>query len=153
MYRILVISLVVVLPVASVAIEWLSAPGASLLPIVGKWFVFWTAGMRLLLAGIRQVAQPAFTAREIFRMKTDEALPVIRELGFANLAVGLLGVVSLHATSFVLPVAIAGAIFYGAAGAQHVTQKDRSGNETLAMATDLFAFAALFAFVLHAWTS
>lgn len=152
MYRILVISLVVV-PVASVAVEWLSTPGAALLPIVGKWFVFWTAGVRLLLAGIRQVAQPAFTAREIFRMKTDEALPVIRELGFANLAVGLLGVVSLHATSFVLPVAIAGAIFYGAAGAQHVTQKDRTGNETLAMATDLFAFAALSAYVLHVWTS
>ncbi len=151
MYLAIVVALVVVLPVASIAADALSTP-APLMLLVGKWFVFWAAGVRLLTAGLKQIAQPGFTAHQIFRMKTDEALPIVRELGFANFAVGLLGIASLWATSFVLPVAIAGAVFYGAAGVQHVMQKDKSGNETVAMATDLVAFAALGAYAIYVWT-
>lgn len=152
MYLAIVVLLVIVAPVVSVAAEALHAP-APLMLLVGKWFVFWAAGVRLLLAGLKQITQPGFTAHQIFRMKTDEALPVVRELGFANFAIGLLGVASLWATSFVLPVAIAGTVFYGAAGVQHVMQKDKSGNETVAMATDLVAFVALAAYVLYVWAN
>ena len=152
MYRAIILLLIFVLPIGSVGAEWLSSGGATPpMLLVGKWFVFWAAGVRLLLAGIKQFLQPEFTAHQIFKMKTDEALPVIRELGIANFAAGVLGVASIWATSFVLPVAIWGAIFYGVAGAQHVTQKGKSGNETLAMATDLFAFVALAVYVLYVW--
>ncbi len=152
MYIAIVILLMVVLPVGSILTEWASAPIATpLMLLVGKWFVFWSAGVRLLLAGIKQFFQPQFTAHEIFKMTTDEALPIVRELGVANFAVGVLGTASLFAPSFVLPVAIAGAIFYGVAGAQHVTQKDKSGNESLAMATDILAFVVLAAYVVYVW--
>ena len=151
-YLAIVVVLNVVLPVVSIIVESFLAPGATpLMLLVGKWFVFWAAGEQQPHAGLKQVSQPGFTAHEIFRMKTDEALPIVRELGFANIAVGLLGVASIWATSFVLPVAIAGAIFYGAAGVQHVMQKGKSGNETLAMATDLLAFVVLAAYVLYVW--
>jgi hypothetical protein len=154
MYLAIIILLMFVLPVGSILIEVAYSVGtAHLTLLVGKWFVFWAAGVRLLAAGIKQFLQPQFTAHEIFKMKTDEALPIVRELGIANFAVGVLGVSSLYAPSFVLPVAIAGAIFYGVAGAQHVTQKDKSGNETLAMATDLFAFLVLAAYVIYVWMS
>jgi hypothetical protein len=153
MYLAIVILLMIVLPVASVLAESIYAPGAALMPLVGKWFVFWSAGVRLLLAGLKQFFQPQFTAHEIFKMKTDEALPVVRELGVANFAVGVLGTASLFAPSFVLPVAIAGAIFYGVAGAQHVTQKDKSGNESLAMATDILAFVVLAVYVVYVWAN
>ena len=67
----------------------------------------------------------------------------------------VLPVVSIIVESFLAPgatpVAIAGAIFYGAAGVQHVMQKGKSGNETLAMATDLLAFVVLAAYVLYVW--
>jgi len=152
MYLAIVVLMVIGAPVVSVLAEALYAP-APLMLLVGKWFVFWAAGVRLLTAGLKQTTQPGFTAHQIFRMKTDEALPIVRELGFANIAVGLLGVASVWATSFVLPVAIAGAVFYGAAGLQHVTQKDKSGNEAVAMATDLVAFAALAAYVLYVWAN
>lgn len=152
MYLVMILLLMIVLPVGSILVEWATSPIAPpLMPLVGKWFVFWAAGVRLLLAGIKQFFQPEFTAHEIFKMKTDEALPVIRELGVANFAIGMLGVSSLWAPSFLLPVAIAGTIFYGVAGAQHVTQKDKSGNETLAMATDVLAFLVLAAYVLYIW--
>jgi hypothetical protein len=100
-----------------------------------------------LLAGLRQLLQPAFTAREIFHIEGDEALVLVRELGMANLALGVIGVLSLWFPAFVLPVAIAAAIFYGAAGVQHITAKARSRNETIAMLSDLFLFAVLAAYV------
>lgn len=152
MYLVIVVLLNVVLPIVCIIVESFYAP-APLMLLVGKWFVFWAAGVRLLLAGLKQVTQPGFTAHEIFKMKTDEVLPIVRELGFANFAVGLLGVVSIWATSFVLPVALAGAIFYGAAGVQHITQKGKTDKETIAMATDLIAFVALAAYLLYVWTA
>lgn len=151
MYTAIVVLLMIVLPIGSILAEMLLGGGTPILLLVGKWFVFWAAGWRLLLAGVKQITQPQFTAHEIFKMKTDQALPIVRELGIANFAIGLLGVASLWATSFVLPVAIAGTVFYGAAGIQHVTLKDKSGNESLAMATDLLAFVALAAYVLSVW--
>jgi hypothetical protein len=152
MYLVMILLLMIVLPVGSILVEWATSPIAPpLMPLVGKWFVFWATGVRLLAAGIKQFLQPEFTAHEIFKMKTDEALPIVRELGVSNFAVGVLGVSSMWVPSFVLPVAIASAIFYGVAGAQHVTQKDKSGNETLAMATDILAFLVLAAYVLYVW--
>ena len=51
MYYVLVAGLMVVLPVVSIVIEWLSVPGADLIPLIGKWFVFWAVGVRLFAAG------------------------------------------------------------------------------------------------------
>ncbi|MOA50332.1 hypothetical protein D3C78_1733370 [compost metagenome] len=63
--------------------------------LVAKWFVFWSVGWRLLLAGFKQIVQPRYTANVILGLKTDEALILVRELGFANVAMGVLGVLSL----------------------------------------------------------
>lgn len=136
-----------ILPVASIVIERI-IDHAPLLPLVGRWFVFWGVGVRLTLAGFRQVVQPAFTAKQIFHMTGDEATPVVRELGFANLATGIVGLLSLGFPSFTLPVAIASAIFYGAAGILHLREKDRSFNEQLAMVSDLFIFVVLAAYAV-----
>jgi hypothetical protein len=51
---------------------------------------------------------------------------------------------------FVLPSAIAAAIFYGVAGFRHAGQPKRNAKETFAMATDLFAFAVLGPFAVFA---
>ena len=150
MYLAIIVGLMFVLPLGSVLAEYLSLPGGAIMPLVGKWFVFWSAGIRLMLAGLRQYFQPEFTAREIFDMKSDEALPVVRELGVANFSIGVVGVLSLLAPSFVLPVAIAAGIFYGVAGVRHVMEPARSRNETIAMVSDLFAFVVLAAYV--AWS-
>jgi hypothetical protein len=100
--------------------------------------VFWSAGVRLLLAGLRQFFQPRFTAEQILGIKSDDALPLVRELGAANFATGVVGIASLAKPSFTLPVAIAAAIFYGIAGIRHVAGSDRTRNENIAMISDLF---------------
>ncbi|HTW79519.1 MAG TPA: DUF6790 family protein [Terracidiphilus sp.] len=152
MYLVVVLLLMLVLPVGSAAAELLRSPnGISWLAATGKWFVFYTAGIRLLTAGIRQFIQPGFTARQIFHMESDDALPIIRELGVANFATGLAGVLSLWRPSFTLPVALIAAVFYGIAGVRHIVEKGKSFNENIAMVTDLFAAAVFLVYVVGVW--
>jgi hypothetical protein len=89
-------------------------------PLVGKWFVFWPVGVRLFVAGLRQALQPRFTAEDIFSIRDRAALPIVREVGFGNLAMGTLGLLTLAKPSFLMPAAIVGALYYGLAGASHV---------------------------------
>jgi hypothetical protein len=152
MYLVSVVLLMLVFPAASIYAEhafWHS--NAPVMLLVGKWFVFWGAGVRLFMAGLRQFFQPRFTSEEIFGIKSDDVLPIVRELGVANFATGTVGVLSIMRPSFVLPVAIAAAIFYGIAGVRHVAQRGKLRNENVAMISDLFAclvFATYIGFVV-----
>jgi len=139
LYLLIVLLLMLALPVGSIYVEYSYLHStAPLMLLVGKWFVFWSAGVRLLLAGLRQFFQPRFTAEQILGIKSDDALPLVRELGAANFATGVVGIASLAKPSFTLPVAIAAAIFYGIAGIRHVAGSDRTRNENIAMISDLF---------------
>ena len=150
MYIAIVALLTVVLPLGSALVEHALPGAAPFLALVGKWFVFWAAGVRLVLAGVRQLFQPEFTARQIFRIEGADAFPLVREIGAGNLALGAVGAASLLRPDFILPVAIAAAIFYGIAGFRHLQERDRSLNETVAMGTDLFVFAVLAAYAVYA---
>ena len=69
MYFIAVAALMLVLPVTSVAIDFGIHRDASFLNLVGKWFTFWSVGVRLVIAALRQIIQPRYTAREILGLK------------------------------------------------------------------------------------
>ena len=151
MYFAIVATLMFVLPLAAVAFEHLGQ-GAALTPmLLGKWYVFWAMGLRLFLAGLRQVLQPAYTAREILGLKGTEALFVVRELGFGNIALGVLGLASIAVPSWRLGAALAGGIFYGLAGLAHVMQPHRNRLENVAMVSDLFAALVLLGVCASAW--
>ena len=147
MYLASVLLFMALFPAGSIAVDHLYFHGAApLLPLTGKWFVFWAAGVRLFLAGLRQLFQPKFTAQQIFDVSSDDILPVVRELGVANLATGTAGVVSLAEPSFVLPVAVIAAIFYGIAGLRHALAPKRNRNENIAMISDLGVFVIFAAY-------
>ena len=149
MYYLTVALLMVVLPVGSILVELLAFKGSQAFVLVlGKWFVFWAVGARLFLAGLRQAIQPRFTAETILGIKGDAPLHVVQELGFANLSIGLAGLISIFSGSWVMPVGIAGCMFYGLAGARHVAQRRRNALENTAMVSDLFAFAVLAAYII-----
>lgn len=144
LYAVAVFLLTFALPIVSAAIDhWYFGSATPVIASLGRWFVFWAAGVRLMLAGIRQILRPQFTARQIFQITDGGVLPIVRELGFANFATGVVGTISIGYVSFVLPVAIAAAIFHGLAGVQHATIKERTSNQTIALASDLFVFAML----------
>ncbi len=147
MYYAMIVLLMGVLPIASIVIEH-AIDNADWLLLVGRWFVFWASGVRLLLAGVRQMLNPAFTARDIFKIETSGAEKIVTELGFGNTAMGLLSVASILRPDFVLPAAIITGLYYGLAGGLHVFGHDRNRTENWAMLSDLWAFVVLAAYVV-----
>lgn len=143
MYLAAIVLLMAVLPLASTAMDAMLGGGPPV-ALAGKWFVFWAVGVRLGLAGLKQVAQPGFTAGTIFGIKDARAHVIVQELGFANLCFGLLGLLSLVWPAFLLPAAVAGGLFYLLAGVKHLTRSERNRTETIAMVSDL-AIAVLLA--------
>jgi hypothetical protein len=143
MYFVSAVLLVAILPAASVILEAaLATHGLSIMALVGKWYVFWACGVRLVLAGLRQVSQPCFTAAEIFNLDNVKAFPMVREIGFG-----------LHD----LPAGMADSggdrrrPLLWARGIGHVPRIDQNVKETVAMISDGFAFLALLAVAFHGW--
>lgn len=149
MYLASIVLLMLVLPAAGVIVEalWFGS-AADVVLLVGKSFVFWAVGVRLFMAGVRQVAQPQFTAESIFEIKDRAAFGIVRELGFANLSTGTLGLASLAVPAWVVPAAIVGGLFYGLAAAGHALRGKRNFNEQTALISDIFAFVILAFFVV-----
>jgi hypothetical protein len=143
MYLAMILLLMAVLPAGSVLIERLSVPESALLPLIGKWLVFWAVGWRLLLAGAKQVRDPRFTARDIFGIADPAAGRLVAEIGYGNLAIGAIGVASLWRPGWTAPAAVAGCIFLGLAGLGHLRAGRRNAKETIAMVSDLGVAAVL----------
>jgi uncharacterized protein DUF6790 len=138
-----------VFPVASIGLQAVLAEhGVVSMLLVSRWFVFWAVGVRLLLAGLRQIVQPRYTAEKILGITGQDSLLLVRELGFANVAMGSAGVLSLWYPQWVLPMSIIGSIFYGLAGINHAMDTHRNALQMVAMVSDLFAAAVLAACVL-----
>ncbi len=119
MYLAVVVLLMGALPIASIVVEYAARHGEpDLVSLTGKWFVFWSVGVRLILAGLRQVANPVFTA-------------------------GTLGALALVHEGWIVPAAIAGGLFYGLAGVKHLMRGDRNATENIATVSDLFILIVL----------
>lgn len=142
MYLAAILVLMLIAPLASIFVEALVA-GGPLAGLVLKWFVFWGVGARLGLAGLKQVTQPAFTAETIFEIADPKAQVIVQELGFANLAFGLMGLLSLAFPAFLLPAAVGGGLFYLLAGVMHALRAEKNRTETIAMVSDLGIVAVL----------
>ena len=148
MYVPMVIALMLVLPLISVVaqvvlIDHGNVAAASNLLVVAKWYVFWAVGVRLSLAGLRQIVQPRYTAETILGLKGTESLFFVRELGFANVSMGSIGTVSLLMPAWVTAAALVGGLYYGLAGINHCFHHGRNKLQNLAMVSDLFAAVVL----------
>lgn len=148
MYIVSLFVVLLILPILSIAIHVASGKVELDMAVIGKWFVFWAVGIRLFTAGFSQMFRPKFTAEKILGIKDPKSFLVVRELGFANLAIGTVGMGSILDPTWIVPSAISGAIFYSLAGVNHVMTKERNKLENMAMITDLFVAGVLFAFCL-----
>ena len=101
------------------------------------------------LAGIKQVKNPAFTAKLIFHIDSSESFPILRELGFANICFGLVAIVSLFKPEWRIVSAFASGFYYGVAGIQHALQKTSGINEKFALWTDLIIFLFLLIYFIR----
>jgi hypothetical protein len=152
MYFVFVILLLLIFPVASMTIEAaLSRHTVSIIFLTGRWFVFWAVGIRLFIAGARQVIQPQFTAKEIFGIRDGGSFAIVREVGFANLSMGLLGICSVFRVGWIVPAALVGGLYYGLAGAGHIFHQGKNAREYTAMISDGFIFLVLMVFMMNSW--
>jgi hypothetical protein len=144
MYASMVVALMLVLPIGCTLFEvFRSNNGVFAFGILLQWFVFWAVGVRLLLAGLRQIFQPRYTAEVVLGIKGEVCKRLIRELGFGNTAIGCIGACSLMYPGWLLPAAIAGSVFYGLAGVNHFLHKARGMNENVAMVSDVLVAVVL----------
>ena len=104
--------------------------------------------MRLGIAGIRQIAQTGFTSKEILGIEGRDVYPIVRELGFANLVNGMLGLISIWNPAWLLPAAFAGGLFYSLAGIGHLAKQARNLNEQVATYSDLIISIVLLGFLV-----
>ncbi len=143
MYAFVVIALMLVVPIGCTIVEvFESNQGMFAFSILLKWFVFWAVGVRLLLAGLRQIIQPRYTA-VILGIKSEDSTRLVREIGFGNTAIGCIAAGSLMSPGWLMPAAIAGSIFYGFAGVNHFLHKARNRNENIAMVSDVLVAVVL----------
>ncbi|PJJ62434.1 hypothetical protein CLV54_2238 [Compostimonas suwonensis] len=151
----MVLGLMIVAPIVSVVSEFSAGGGTGdLLLLAGKWFVFWAVGVRLLTAGLSQILRPGFTASSILGTNPDRSVfQIVQELGFANLGVGLIGILSLPLSGWIVPAAVAGGLFLGLSGIRHIAKPGKNTKEWIATLSDLVVFLVLLAFVLYVWIS
>jgi len=149
MYLLTIIFLMFVFPAASILIEiFLFRSSAGVMPLIGKWFVFWAMGVRLFTAGLRQSIRPRFTAEAILGIKGAEQFILVQELGFANLSMGIFGMGTLLVGNWVFPAALVGCLFLGLAGIRHLFSKGRNLLENSAMLSNLVVACLLFVYML-----
>jgi hypothetical protein len=146
LYLTSVLLFMLILPVISIIIDAGYKSGISIF-YIGKWFVFWAIGIRLLTAGLRQVIKPEFTAKDILHIESIESHIIVRELGFANICFGLAGVVSLYIPEWRTAAAFTGGLYMGIAGIQHIIKKPSTPNEMVAMVSDIFIFLVMAVYV------
>ncbi len=135
-YFILVIGQTIVLPIISGTVE-ISTVGGDPVLVFGKWWVFWGVGTRLLVAGVAQVSGKGPTAEILGAAHPSvQEVQLTRELGTANIGMGLAGSLAL-VRDWTLPLGLAGGVFLVIAGTLHLPKKGKNAQETLATWTDL----------------
>jgi hypothetical protein len=139
-----------VIPIVGFFAEHISLDVPLTFDLFGKWFIFSAVGLRLLVAGLQQSIKPQFTAKEIFHIESSESFPIVRELGFANICFGLVGIISLFKPEWQIVSAFASGIYYAFAGLMHIIKKPVGPNETFALWTDIIIFSVLVAYFVGA---
>ena len=148
-YLLVVLSLTLFLPGISVFVDYLLHSSQPVtIALIGKWFIFYAVGIRLFTAGLRQITKPAFTAKEIFHITDTSSYPIVRELGFANVCFGLIGIISLFLPHWRLVSAFGSGLYYGIAAVNHLIKKPAGSNEVIALVSDIFVFLMLLMYVL-----
>lgn len=148
-YFIVVSVLTFVLPLACSVVETqVNKDCIFSFALIGKWFIFSAVGLRLFIAGIKQTTDPAFTAKQIFHIDDPVSFPIVRELGFANLCFGLIGIISLFMPEWRIVSAFGSGLYYGIAGLQHLLKKPAGPNERFALVTDIIIFIFLLVYFI-----
>jgi len=140
--------MIFIIPTVGLITEHISQNAFLTFDLFAKWFIFSAVGLRLFVAGIRQASKPCFTAKEIFKIDNSESFPVVRELGFANICFGLVGLVSFCKPEWRVVSAFASGVYFAFTALLHIVRKPSGANEIFALCTDLIIFGVLLTYFI-----
>jgi hypothetical protein len=117
------LSLVSLLPAISASLESFIDDTALDAWVFWKWLVFWVLGIGLFWKGIRLASSQkpasfrpgAFTGKELYSL--------LLELGFANMALGSMGILSVLNDQWRSIAAITGAVYFALRGIVYLFKK------------------------------
>jgi hypothetical protein len=121
-HTILVFLNIIILPVLSIIINLIINYQKNITEkfyeVIGKWFIFWSLGIRLVIAGLMQLVNPAYT-NNLLQLGLSDFI-IIRELGLANLSIGLLCTISFIKKSLQGYVCLYMFIYFTGASILHI---------------------------------
>ncbi len=142
------IALIAVLPIAAALLEARIDQIPLTWPIYWKWFIFWGVGIRLFFKGVKLASAPQFTGLSLSSFKNRESYLLLLELGFANMALGSMGILSVINDQWRLIAAIAGAIYFGLTDMLRLLKKPGSRHELAALLYNVLVFAGLVGYLI-----
>jgi len=146
-YLLLNIGLVLIMPMVSTYTEhYVDEVTVSWTSLV-KWFIFWTIGIRMFATGIKQASSPEATEPKVLSIKNSDTYNMIRKLGFANITIGVMGILSVLHDQWRLLAAITGGLYLGLASVQHYFKKSYTPKQVIALIYDLLVFFVLFLYI------
>ena len=148
-YFISISTMIFVIPIIGFLTEHVIQNTQLTFALFGKWFIFSAVGLRLFFAGMRQSIKPSFTAKEIFHIEdAEQCFPIVRELGFANICFGLVGIISLFKPEWRIVCAFSSGLYFTLAALFHICRKSAGANETFALWTNLIIFGVLLIYLI-----
>lgn len=140
--------LIFLLPFVSILIEHVAMQTPLNWNLFGKWFVFWAFGFRLFTTGIKQASDPASEAVKTFKLNGKNVYVIIRQLGFANISLGILGILSLINNQWRQIGAISGISFFGFAVLNDISQKVKERGDIITMIWDTITSLVMLLYLL-----
>lgn len=137
-YLVSIILTAVGLPALLSLIHLLTLPTHDYFSIYETWFVFSAIGLRLFLAGCKQMLDPEFTLKKIFHINNPESAHLVQELGANNVCIGIIGLLSPLVPSFANGALALGFLYFMWAGFLHITKKPKTLNQQVALLSDFF---------------
>ena len=104
--------------------------------IIGKWFIFWALGIRLVIAGLMQLFNPIYT-NNLLQLNLNDFI-IIQELGLANFSIGLLCIISFFKKLLQKYVCLYMFIFFIGASTLHIIRiKNINFDELITLVTNI----------------
>ena len=142
------IALIAVLPLVTAVFGSRFDQAALSWPMYWKWFIFWGMGIRLFFKGVKLASTPQSTSLNLSSFKTRESYLLLLELGFANMALGSMGILSVINDQWRLIAAIAGAIYFGLADMLRLLRKPGNRHELVALLYNVLVFTGLVGYLI-----
>lgn len=144
MYTVYIVGIMILMPSICVISEYFLTihkkhVKLSMIYLICKWFIFWALGIRSFSAGIMQSINPSFTAKMLQTGTSNYVM--IRELGFANISMGILAICSLFQSKWRSAASLCIGAFFAMCTFLHISRYgiQLSFDEVIATISDAWA--------------